>query len=169
MTERIWFKIGEAAARIGATPKELRYWESVIPELNPRRSKGNLRYYHLDELPRLEKVREWLAQGLTVADCRQLFTTGHINRPLGLFDEAPEPGSTLYQVPPAPQIQEPLPAPAKRRRTSQTEAPMPDLKPIVKALRALAQRLSKPPETAQPRTQDPSPQPFILDLEPPSS
>ena len=52
MTERLWFKIGETAERIGATPKELRYWERVIPELKPRRSKGNLRYYHVDEFPR---------------------------------------------------------------------------------------------------------------------
>ena len=51
MSERLWFKIGETAARIGATPKELRYWEKVIPELRPRRSKGNLRYYHVDEFP----------------------------------------------------------------------------------------------------------------------
>ena len=57
MTERLWFKIGETAERIGATPKELRYWERVIPELKPRRSKGNLRYYHVDEFPRLQKIR----------------------------------------------------------------------------------------------------------------
>ncbi len=70
MIERVWFKIGEAAQRVGATPKELRYWEKVIPELQPRRSKGNLRYYHQDEIIRLQRIRQWLAEGCTVADCR---------------------------------------------------------------------------------------------------
>lgn len=72
MTERVWFKIGEAAALVGATPKELRYWEKVIPELQPRRSKGNLRYYHQEEIARLQRIRQWLAEGLTVMDCREL-------------------------------------------------------------------------------------------------
>ncbi len=70
MIERVWFKIGEAAQRVGATPKELRYWEKVIPELQPRRSKGNLRYYHQEEIARLQRIRQWLAEGCTVADCR---------------------------------------------------------------------------------------------------
>ncbi len=70
MIERVWFKIGEAATRVGATPKELRYWEKVIPELQPRRSKGNLRYYHQEEIARLQRIRQWLAEGCTVADCR---------------------------------------------------------------------------------------------------
>ncbi len=70
MIERVWFKIGEAAARVGATPKELRYWEKVIPELQPRRSKGNLRYYHQEEIARLQRIHQWLSEGCTVADCR---------------------------------------------------------------------------------------------------
>jgi len=72
MPDKVWFKIGEASRLVGATPKELRYWERVIPELQPRRSKGNLRYYHQDELVRLERIRQWLAEGLTVSDCRGL-------------------------------------------------------------------------------------------------
>ena len=72
MPDKVWFKIGEASRLVGATPKELRYWERVIPELQPRRSKGNLRYYHQDELVRLERIRQWLAEGFTVSDCRGL-------------------------------------------------------------------------------------------------
>ncbi len=81
---RKWFKIGEAAKLIGVGPKELRYWESQIPEIQPRRSKGNLRYYHLDELPRLQRIQGWLVEGLTVRDCRELLLTGHLAR--GLHD-----------------------------------------------------------------------------------
>ena len=136
MTERLWFKIGETAARIGATPKELRYWERVIPELRPRRSKGNLRYYHVDEFPRLQKIRDWLAEGLTVADCRQLLLNGHLARPLlELEPEEPSPATT----------------PAASRRTVRAKAipaappgPRVDLEPVLKALRLLVKRLSKP-------------------------
>ena len=82
--ERLWLKIGEAALRVGVKPKELRYWERLIPEIQPRRSKGNLRYYHVDELDRLIKIRNWLEEGLTVADCRELLLTGQLARGLNL-------------------------------------------------------------------------------------
>ena len=137
MTGRLWFKIGEAAERIGATPKELRYWERVIPELRPRRSKGNLRYYHLDEFPRLQKIHAWLAEGLTVADCRELLLTGQLARPLLGLEGDEEPAEA--------------PPPPPRRKTTRTAhpaepaAPPRDLKPVVKALQALVQRLSQPP------------------------
>ena len=139
MSERLWFKIGEAAERIGATPKELRYWERVIPELSPRRSKGNLRYYHVDEIPRLQKIQAWLAEGLTVADCRQLLLTGQLARPLldlGLEEPA-------QQAPPALRRR---PASAK----PEAQRHHPDLKPVVQALKALVKRLSMPPAEASP-------------------
>ena len=134
MNERLWFKIGEAAKRIGATPKELRYWERVIPELSPRRSKGNLRYYHVDEIPRLKKIQAWISEGLTVADCRQLLLTGHLTRPLlelGLEETAQLPGIALR----------PTPSSAK----PELRGRQPDLQPVVKALKALVKRLSRPP------------------------
>ena len=79
---RKWFKIGEAAKLIGVGPKELRYWETQIPEIKPRRSKGNLRYYHVDELPRLQRIHGWISEGLTVSDCRELVLTGHLAKGL---------------------------------------------------------------------------------------
>ena len=91
--ERRWFKIGEAARRVGVKPKELRYWEKVIPEILPRRSKGNLRYYHVDELPRLKQIKTWLSEGLTVADCRELLKpssthTAEMTSPSSLVEKA---------------------------------------------------------------------------------
>ena len=76
--KRLWLKIGEVSVRIGVKPKELRYWERVIPELRVRRSKGNLRYYHVDDLERLIKIRNWLREGFTVADCRKILLTGKL-------------------------------------------------------------------------------------------
>jgi DNA-binding transcriptional MerR regulator len=100
--ERLWLKIGETARRVGVKPKELRYWEKVIPEIQARRSKGNLRYYHVDELDRLVRIRDWLREGLTVADCRELLLTGQLARGLNLGLGAAAPALLRPHVPRAP-------------------------------------------------------------------
>ena len=128
--ERLWFKIGEASHLVGASPKELRYWEDRIPEIRPRRSIGKLRYYHRDELPRLVQIKAWLMEGLTVADCRQLMLHGHLTPRLDLGldpDDLPEP--------PGPKGKKAAPAPLR---------PAPNLAPVKEALRELIERLSRP-------------------------
>lgn len=122
--EKLWFKIGEAAAHLGVSPKELRYWESLLPEIKPRRSTGNLRYYHREQFPRLERLRDWIRSGLTVADCRQLLQTGVQVVPLDL-------GLSLEDLAPA------VPKPPRT-------APPKDLQKALKALRSLKDRLARP-------------------------
>ena len=131
MSDRKWFKIGEAAASVGVSPKELRYWEDVIPEIKPRRSKGNLRYYHVDELPRLRRIKGWLAEGLTVADCRELLMHGHLAQRLDL-------GLEPEETPPVPPQKPKSTIPRLLRASS-------DLQPAIRALRGLLERLSSPP------------------------
>lgn len=126
--ERLWFKIGEASHLVGASPKELRYWEDRIPEIRPRRSEGKLRYYHRDELPRLVQIKAWLMEGLTVNDCRQLMLHGHLTPRLDLGldpEELPEP--------PSPKGKKPAPP-----------RPTPNLTPVKAALKELIARLSQP-------------------------
>ena len=134
MSDKKWFKIGEAAQMVGVGPKDLRYWEDVISDIKPRRSKGNLRYYHVDELPRLKRIKAWLAEGLTVADCAELLAHGHLVQRLDLGLEADElPAAPAHKVKPAfPRL----------LRTST------DLQPVLKALRALHEHLSAPPRNA---------------------
>jgi DNA-binding transcriptional MerR regulator len=86
MAEKLWFKIGEAACELGVLPAEIRYWEKKVPELRPRRSSGNLRYYHRDDLPRLRAIRQWMEAGFSAADCRELL------RKLGAGVEGPGAG-----------------------------------------------------------------------------
>ena len=130
MSDKKWFKIGEAAALISVGPKDLRYWEDVIPDIKPRRSKGNLRYYHVDELPRLRRIKAWLAEGLTVADCAELLAHGHLVQRLDLGLEADE-------LPAAPAVRAKPTIPRLLRTSS-------DLQPILKAVKALHERLSRP-------------------------
>jgi DNA-binding transcriptional MerR regulator len=126
--ERVWLKIGETASRLGVKPKVLRYWEQVIPEICARRSKGNLRYYHVDELDRLARIRNWLEEGLTVADCRELLLTGQLARglDLGLGDLAPAPRGKAARK---------KTRPAPRR---------PDVAKVAAALRRLLGQLGQP-------------------------
>jgi DNA-binding transcriptional MerR regulator len=132
MSDKKWFKIGEAAHLVGVGPKDLRYWEEVIPDIKPRRSKGNLRYYHVDELPRLKRIKAWLTEGLTVADCAELLAHGHLVQRLDL-------GLAPEELPAAP-AQKPKPTIPRLLRTSS------DLQPILKSVRALYERLSTPPK-----------------------
>ena len=146
---RKWFKIGEAAKFIGVGPKELRYWETQIPEIKPRRSKGNLRYYHVDELPRLHRIHGWISEGLTVSDCRELLLTGHLAR--GLHEAL---GLEMPMAPAAPG-----PSPLKKTgmaktarsienstMSASTTIPKDSLAAIATALRNLHQRLCSHPD-----------------------
>jgi DNA-binding transcriptional MerR regulator len=136
--EKVWMKIGEAAGRVGVKPKELRYWETLIPEIQPRRSRGNLRYYHVDELGRLEQIRDWLKAGFTVADCRQLLLTGQVARGLDLDLDppvAPAPARRPRRTVPRKAV--PVPGLAK-------VAAAPGLATVAAALRELADQLGRP-------------------------
>jgi DNA-binding transcriptional MerR regulator len=129
-----WFKIGETAERLGISPKDLRYWESVIPEIRPRRSKGNLRYYHADELPRLARIRDWTREGFSAVDCRGLLISGQVAPPLDL-------GLSEQDLAPS----------AKARRPAPGLRVAADLQPALQALRDLLQRLGGPlPEAGAP-------------------
>ena len=124
--EKVWMKIGEAASRVGVSPKDLRYWESIIPEIQPRRSRGNLRYYHVDELERLHRIHGWLREGLTVGDCRQLLLHGQLTRGLGLGLDEEEPAPA---------------APKPPRRTPQTAPKDPGMAKVRAALKRLLAQL----------------------------
>jgi DNA-binding transcriptional MerR regulator len=144
MPDKVWFKIGEASRLVGATPKELRYWERVIPELQPRRSKGNLRYYHQDELVRLERIRQWLAEGFTVSDCRGLLQEA--------FPGAGDPTPRTEGFPPPSRLQAALDMlhALQARLSAPAGAPRPAAEP---------QSLEKPVKTPVQPKRAPKPKP----------
>lgn len=143
---RKWFKIGEAARLIGVGPKELRYWETQIPEIKPRRSKGNLRYYHVDELPRLHRIHGWISEGLTVSDCRELLLTGQLAR--GLHEAMGiEPPVTPGPKQLKKSNEAKNPSPAEQSTAPDLESISKDrLDAIAAALRHLHQRLAVLPD-----------------------
>ncbi|GDX12884.1 hypothetical protein LBMAG01_07480 [Acidobacteriota bacterium] len=69
--QQLWFKIGDAARIIGVTPKDLRYWELNLESFKSRRSQGNLRYYHRDDLPIFENMKRLIESGLSIREAAQ--------------------------------------------------------------------------------------------------
>jgi DNA-binding transcriptional MerR regulator len=132
MSDKLWFKIGEAAAEVGASSQEIRYWEKKIPEIRPRRSGGNIRYYHRDDLPRLLAVRRWTESGFSAADCRAMLLGGQVEHGLGMGAESGGPGDARSG---AEKSAGPVPASARP----------PGLEPIIDALKQVLGRLEGPP------------------------
>lgn len=183
MIERVWFKIGEAATRVGASPKELRYWEKVIPELQPRRSKGNLRYYHQEEIARLQRIHQWLSEGCTVADCRLRLQ----GLPMSARSQ-PEPAAVLPSrlwaaleglrrvvrqlslppgsLPPVETAEQPAaprpPARPRRERASIVRAPAPAPPALPLEPEAAAETPGLPPEPTPKRPRKPKPEASAL-------
>lgn len=51
-----YYKIKEASEIIGVPQSTLRFWEKEFPEIKPRRSGGNQRYYHPSDLEILQII-----------------------------------------------------------------------------------------------------------------
>lgn len=51
-----FYKIGEASEIIGVPPTTIRYWEKEFPEIKPKRSDGNRRYFTPSDLETLEII-----------------------------------------------------------------------------------------------------------------
>lgn len=54
--DKVYYKISDVAEMIGVPASTLRYWESEFPEVSPRRSQSNRRYYTPDDITRLRMI-----------------------------------------------------------------------------------------------------------------
>jgi MerR family transcriptional regulator, light-induced transcriptional regulator len=65
-------RIGELSRRTGVTPELLRAWERRYGLLRPTRSSGGLRLYGHDDLARVQRMQQHLADGLAAAEAATL-------------------------------------------------------------------------------------------------
>jgi DNA-binding transcriptional MerR regulator len=65
-------RIGELSRRTGVSPELLRAWERRYGLLHPVRSTGGLRLYRLDDLDRVRRMQQHLADGLAAAEAAVL-------------------------------------------------------------------------------------------------
>jgi len=65
-------RIGELSRRTGVSPELLRAWERRYDLLKPMRSTGGLRLYTSDDLERVTRMQQHLADGLAAAEAAAL-------------------------------------------------------------------------------------------------
>lgn len=54
--DKKYYKIKDVAELLGVAPSTLRYWETEFPEIKPKRSRTNLRYYTPDTITILRMI-----------------------------------------------------------------------------------------------------------------
>ncbi|MGC8553980.1 MAG: MerR family transcriptional regulator [Candidatus Acidulodesulfobacterium sp.] len=58
--EKYFYKIGEAAKKIGVEPFVIRYWETEFPFLKPYKSKSSHRLYSGSDIEKLLLIKDYL-------------------------------------------------------------------------------------------------------------
>ena len=67
-----YFAIGEVSDLCAVKPHVLRYWEQEFPQLKPVKRRGNRRYYQVDDVLMVRRIRSLLYdQGFTIGGARQ--------------------------------------------------------------------------------------------------
>src|SRR5690348_1235967 len=89
MTDDGALRIGELSKRTGVSPELLRAWERRYGLLRPTRSSGGLRLYSPDDVERVRRMQQHLAQGLAAAEAAALAAESREESPELAFD----PGS----------------------------------------------------------------------------
>jgi len=69
--QKFFYRIGEVSRILGVKPHVIRYWEQEF-ELNLKRKEGAHRRYTLEEIKRLELIKNLLyEQGYTIAGAKK--------------------------------------------------------------------------------------------------
>ena len=68
--QKRYFAIGEVSELCAVKPHVLRYWEQEFPQLKPVKRRGNRRYYQIDDVLMVRRIRSLLyEQGFTHRGC----------------------------------------------------------------------------------------------------
>jgi len=75
--KKVYYSISEAAQHAGLAPHVLRYWETVFPQLQPRKSKGGARLYQEHDLGQIRQIKHLLYEkGYTIKGAKRLLRQG---------------------------------------------------------------------------------------------
>lgn len=76
--DKVYYTIGEVARQLDVKPHTIRYWESQIPELKPRKILNGIRHYRAHEIEVLRIIRKLLyEQGMKLEGARQMMDKKH--------------------------------------------------------------------------------------------
>ena len=69
--DKVYFTIGEVARELQVKPHTIRYWESQIPALKPRKILNGIRHYRSEEIEALRMIYHLLYdEGMTLEGAR---------------------------------------------------------------------------------------------------
>lgn len=72
--DKKFYRIGDVAELLGLSQPTIRFWESVVPELKPRRTVGGSRMYSPADIERLQIVKFLIKdKGLKIEAAREHF------------------------------------------------------------------------------------------------
>ena len=67
LPDKKYFSIGEVASLCDVKPHVLRYWETEFPQLSPSKRRGNRRYYQVNDVMLVSKIKFLLYEkGFTI-------------------------------------------------------------------------------------------------------
>jgi DNA-binding transcriptional MerR regulator len=82
----LFFKIGEAAARVGVTCPVLRFWTKEFPQIQPTRLKGRHRLYSSEDIKLFQEIKRLLhEERFTIEGARKRLSESRAT----LFDNVP--------------------------------------------------------------------------------
>ena len=56
MNDKLYYTIGEVSQMLGVNPSLLRFWETAIPAIQPRKNSKGTRYYTADDIALLKHI-----------------------------------------------------------------------------------------------------------------
>lgn len=69
---KIFYKISDVSELLGVPASTLRYWEQEFPEIRPRRSASNQRYYKAEDLRTLQMIHYLVkVKGLRIESAKE--------------------------------------------------------------------------------------------------
>lgn len=69
---KLYYKISDVSELLGVPASTLRYWEQEFPEIHPKRSASNQRYYRPEDLRVLQMINYLVkTKGLRIEAARQ--------------------------------------------------------------------------------------------------
>ena len=73
MAKRLFYRIKEVAHQLGEPVSTVRYWETVFPQISPKKSGRNIRQYTKEDIEKIRIVHNLVkVRGLRLAAAAQL-------------------------------------------------------------------------------------------------
>jgi DNA-binding transcriptional MerR regulator len=71
--EKTFYSIGEVSQMLGIPASTLRYWEKELPTINPRKSQGGTRKYHISDIEELRLIHRLVKEeGHTIEGAKKI-------------------------------------------------------------------------------------------------